>query len=117
MNRGGNLNLKRELKDDNVKLLVPDFANNFDANMALILHPNNNSKTLMNVSDFNYNGDHREGKSLDTYMDGESFGEPVIVSKNDEILYIITFELDKLHCYEYKKGIGSFEPLTMGLMI
>ena len=114
MKLGGKLNLKRELKSDNIKLLVPDFANNFDANMALILHPNNNSKTLMNISDFNYNGDHRVGKSLDTYIDGESFGEPVIVSKNDDTLYIITYEPDKLHRYEYKKGVGSFETLDYG---
>jgi hypothetical protein len=114
MKLGGKLNLKRELKADNIKLLIPDFANNLDANMALILHPNNNSKTLMNVSDFNYNGDHRVGKSLDTYIDGESFGEPVIVSKNDDTLYIITFEPDKLHRYEYKKGVGSFETLEYG---
>lgn len=114
MKLGGKLNLKRELKAENIRLLVPDFANNLDASMALILHPNNNSKTLMNVSDFNYNGDHRVGKSLDTYIDGESFGEPVIVSKNDETLYIITFEPDKLHRYEYKKGMGSFETLEYG---
>ena len=114
MKLGGKLNLKRELKADNIKLLVPDFANNLDANMALILHPNNNSKTLMNISDFNYNGDHRVGKSLDTYIDGESFGEPVIVSKNDDTLYIITYEPDKLHRYEYKKGEGSFETLDYG---
>ena len=114
MKLGGKLSLKRELTADNVKLLIPDFANNLDANMALILHPNNNSKTLMNVSDFNYNGDHRVGKSLDTYIDGESFGRPVIVSKNDDTIYIITFEPDRLHRYEYKKGVGSFEALEYG---
>ena len=114
MKLGDKLSLKRELKAENIKLLIPDFANNLDANMALILHPNNNSKTLMNVSDFNYNGDHRVGKSLDTYLDGESFGEPIIVSKNDDTIYIITYELDKLHRYEYKKGVGSFETLEYG---
>ncbi|AXA33573.1 hypothetical protein [Francisella adeliensis] len=114
MKLGGKLNIKRELTEKNIKLLVPDFTNNFDANMALIIHPDNNSKTLMHISDFNYNGDHRVGKSLDTYIDGESVGEPVIVSKNNESIYIITYEPEKLHRYEYKKGYGSFESLEYG---
>lgn len=82
--------------------------------MVLIFHPNEQSKTLMGISDFNYNGDHRVGKSLDTYIDGESFGKPVIVSKSNDSMYIITFEPNKLHRYEYKKGFGSFISLEFG---
>lgn len=114
MKLGGKLNIKRELTEDNIKLLVPDFTNNLDANMALIIHPDNNSETLMHISDFNYNEDHRVGKSLDTFMDQESIGKPVIVSKNDETIYIITYEPNKLYRYEYKKGYGSFESLKFG---
>lgn len=105
---------KTELSESNVKLLVPDAANNLEANMVLIFHPNNQSKTIMGISDFNYNGDHRVGKSLDTYTDGETFGKPVIVSKSNESMYIFTYEPDKLHRYEYKKGYGSFESLEYG---
>ncbi|AIT09936.1 membrane protein [Candidatus Francisella endociliophora] len=105
---------KTELSESSVKLLVPDVASNLEANMVLIFHPNNQSKTIMGISDFNYNGDHRVGKSLDTYIDGESFGKPVIVSKSNDSMYIITYESDKLHRYEYKKGMGSFESLEYG---
>lgn len=108
------INFKGDLDEDNVKLLVPDMANNLEANMVLIFHPNNESKTIMGISDFNFNGDHRVGKSLDTYIDGESFGKPVIVSKSDESMYIITYEPNKLHRYEYKKGFGSFVSLDFG---
>lgn len=108
------MSFKTELSEDNVKLLVPDMADNLEANMVLIFHPNKQSKTLMGVSDFNYNDDHKIGKSLDTYIDGETFGDPVIVSKSDDTAYIITFEDDKLHRYEYKKGYGSFESLEYG---
>ncbi|MED7820072.1 MULTISPECIES: hypothetical protein [unclassified Francisella] len=108
------LEFKTKLSDENVKLLVPDTANNLDANMVLIFHPNNQSKTLMGVSDFNYNGDHRIGKSLDTYIDGETFGRPVIISKNEDSMYIITFEPKKIHRYEYVKGYGGFETLDYG---
>ncbi|QIV96533.1 hypothetical protein EDC55_11240 [Allofrancisella inopinata] len=111
---GDSLNLKANLKEENVKLLVPDFANNLDAKMAFIFHPNNQSKNLTGISDFNYNGDHRVGKSLDTYIDGESFGKPVIISKSDNSLFIVTFEPDKVHRYEYKKGLGSFISLDFG---
>ncbi len=34
-------------------------ANNLEANMVLIFHPNNESKTIMGISDFNFNGDHK----------------------------------------------------------
>ncbi|MEY8702238.1 hypothetical protein AB4F11_04305 [Francisella philomiragia] len=108
------INFKGDLDEDNIKLLVPDMANNLEANMVLIFHPNNESKTIMGISDFNFNGDHRVGKSLDTYIDGESFGKPVIVSKSDESMYIITYEPNKLHRYEYKKGFGSFVSLDFG---
>ncbi|ADA79144.1 hypothetical protein [Francisella tularensis] len=108
------LEFKEELNEDTVKLLVPDMASNLEANMVLIFHPNEQSKTLMGISDFNYNGDHRVGKSLDTYIDGESFGKPVIVSKSNDSMYIITFEPNKLHRYEYKKGFGSFISLEFG---
>lgn len=108
------INFKGDLDEDNVKVLVPDMANNLEANMVLIFHPNNESKTIMGISDFNFNGDHRVGKSLDTYIDGESFGKPVIVSKSDESMYIITYEPNKLHRYEYKKGFGSFVSLDFG---
>ncbi|AJC48712.1 hypothetical protein IB642_04440 [Allofrancisella guangzhouensis] len=115
LKQGDNLNLKAELKEENVKILVPDFANNLDAKMAFIFHPNNQSKNLTGVSDFNYNGDHRVGKSLDTYIDGESFGNPVIISKSEDSLFIVTFEPDKLHRYEYKKGLGGFVSLDFGV--
>lgn len=105
------INFKGDLDEDNIKLLVPDMANNLEANMLLIFHPNNKSKTIMGISDFNFNGDHRVGKSLDTYIDGESFGKPVIVSKSDESMYIITYEPNKLHRYGYQKGFGSFVSL------
>ncbi|QEO57504.1 hypothetical protein [Francisella marina] len=108
------INFKGDLDEDNIKLLVPDMSNNLEANMVLIFHPNNQSKTLMGISDFNFNGDHRVGKSLDTYIDGESFGKPVIVSKSDESMYIITYEPNKLHRYEYQKGFGSFVSLDFG---
>ncbi|WP_395166910.1 hypothetical protein [Francisella salimarina] len=108
------INFKGNLDEDNIKLLVPDMSNNLEANMVLIFHPNNQSKTLMGISDFNFNGDHRVGKSLDTYIDGESFGKPVIVSKSDESMYIITYEPNKLHRYEYQKGFGSFVSLDFG---
>ncbi|APC95923.1 hypothetical protein IBE10_03735 [Francisella tularensis subsp. novicida] len=108
------LEFKEELNEGTVKLLVPDMASNLEANMVLIFHPNEQSKTLMGISDFNYNGDHRVGKSLDTYIDGESFGKPVIVSKSNDSMYIITFEPNKLHRYEYKKGFGSFISLEFG---
>ncbi|WP_150465322.1 hypothetical protein [Francisella sp. SYW-2] len=108
------INFKGDLDEDNIKLLVPDMSNNLEANMVLIFHPNNRSKTLMGISDFNFNGDHRVGKSLDTYIDGESFGKPVIVSKSDESMYIITYEPNKLHRYEYQKGFGSFVSLDFG---
>ncbi|GMN89289.1 hypothetical protein [Francisella sciaenopsi] len=108
------INFKGDLDEDNIKLLVPDMANNLEANMVLIFHPNNESKTIMGISDFNFNGDHRVGKSLDTYIDGESFGKPVIVSKSDESMYIITYEPNKLHRYEYQKGFGSFVSLDFG---
>ncbi|AEE26871.1 hypothetical protein [Francisella hispaniensis] len=108
------IEFKEELNEDTVKLLVPDMASNLEANMVLIFHPNDQSKTLMGISDFNYNGDHRVGKSLDTYIDGESFGKPVIVSKSNDSMYIITFESNKLHRYEYKKGYGSFINLEYG---
>lgn len=108
------LAFKAKLSDKNIKLLVPDTANNLNANMILIFHPNSQSKTLMGVSDFNYNGDHRVGKSLDTYIDGETFGNPVIISKNGSSMYIVTFEPNKIHTYEYVKGYGSFETLAYG---
>ncbi len=108
------LDFKEELNEDTVKLLVPDMASNLEANMVLIFHPNDQSKTLMSISDFNYNGNHRVGKSLDTYIDGESFGKPIIVSKSNDSMYIITFEPNKLHRYEYKKGYGSFISLECG---
>ncbi|MFV9924316.1 MAG: hypothetical protein AB8U93_00650 [Francisella endosymbiont of Hyalomma scupense] len=108
------LDFKEELNEDTVKLLVPDMASNLEANMVLIFHPNDQSKTLMGISDFNYNGNHRVGKSLDTYIDGESFGKPIIVSKSNDSMYIITFEPNKLHRYEYKKGYGSFISLECG---
>ena len=108
------LDFKEELNEDTFKLLVPDMASNLEANMVLIFHPNDQSKTLMGISDFNYNGDHRVGKSLDTYIDGESFGKPIIVSKSNDSMYIITFEPNKLHRYEYKKGYGSFISLEYG---
>ncbi|MED7788214.1 hypothetical protein [Francisella sp. 19X1-34] len=105
---------KAKLSDENIKLLVPDTANNLNANMILIFHPNSQSKSLMGVSDFSYNGDHRVGKSLDTYIDGETFGTPVIISKDENSMYIITFEPTKIHRYEYIKGYGGFEPLDYG---
>ncbi|ALB01307.1 membrane protein [Francisella persica ATCC VR-331] len=108
------IDFKEELNEDTVKLLVPDMASNLEANMVLIFHPNDQSKTLMGISDFNYNGDHRVGKSLDTYVDGENFGKPIIVSKSNDSIYIITFEPNKLHRYEYKKGYGSFISLEYG---
>ena len=108
------LDFKEELSEDTVKLLVPDMASNLEVNMVLIFHPNDQSKTLMGISDFNYNGNHRVGKSLDTYIDGESFGKPIIVSKSNDSMYIITFEPNKLHRYEYKKGYGSFISLEYG---
>ena len=108
------LDFKEELNEDTVKLLVPDMASNLESNMVLIFHPNDQSKTLMGISDFNYNGNHRVGKSLDTYIDGESFGKPIIVSKSNDSMYIITFEPNKLHRYEYKKGYGSFISLECG---
>ncbi|GAB4221786.1 MAG: hypothetical protein Kow0076_0570 [Francisella sp.] len=108
------MEFKEQLNEDNVKLLVPDMANNLAANMVLIFHPNQQSKTLMGISDFNANGDHTVGKGLDTYIDGDSFGKPIIVSKSEDSLYIITFESNKLHRYEYKKGYGSFIALEYG---
>ncbi|MDE4984384.1 hypothetical protein NAI39_10410, partial [Francisella tularensis subsp. holarctica] len=63
------LEFKEELNDDTVKLLVPDMTSKLEANMVLIFHPNEQSKTLMGISDFNYNGDHRVGKRLYTYID------------------------------------------------
>ena len=108
------LAFKTKLSDKNIKLLVPDTANNLDANMILIFHPNSQSKSLMGVSDFNYNGDHRVGKSLDTYIDGETFGNPIIISKDEDSMYIITFEPTKIHRYEYVKGYGGFETLDYG---
>lgn len=60
------------------------------------------------------NGNHRVGKSLDTYIDGKSFDKPIIVSKSNDSMYIITFEPNKLHRYEYKKGYGSFIILECG---
>jgi hypothetical protein len=108
------LEFKAKLSDKNIKLLVPDTANNLNANMVLIFHPNSQSKTLMGVSDFNYNGDHRVGKSLDTYIDGETFGNPVIISKDEDSMYIFTFEPNKIHRYEYVKGYGGFEPFDYG---
>ena len=111
------LDFKEELNEDTVKLLVPDIVSNLEANMVLIFHPNDQSKTLMGISDFNYNGDHRVGRSLDTYIDGESFGKPIIVSKSSDSMYIITFEPNKLHRYEYKKGYGSFISLDTAQML
>ncbi|BCD89953.1 hypothetical protein fh0823_00920 [Francisella halioticida] len=108
------LDFKAELSDKNIKLLVPDTSNNLSANMVLIFHPNNKSKTFMGVSDFNYNGDHRVAKSLDTYIDGETFGNPVIASKTQDSMYIITFERNKIQRYEYIKGYGGFETLDYG---
>ncbi|WP_150468119.1 hypothetical protein [Francisella sp. SYW-9] len=108
------LAFKAKLSDKNIKLLVPDTANNLNANMILIFHPNSQSKNLMGVSDFNYNGDHRVGKSLDTYIDGDTFGNPVIISKDENSMYIVTFEPNKIHRYEYVKGYGGFEPFDYG---
>ena len=62
------IDFKEELNEDTVKLQVPDMASNLEENMVLIFHPNDQSKTLMGISDFNYNGDHRVGKSLDTLL-------------------------------------------------
>lgn len=112
---GGKIDIRKELSKENVKLRVPDFKNNLDSNMVLIFHPNKNSVDKMAVSDFNSNDNNKIGQSLDDYTDGSSFGDPIIVSNGDESIYIITFEDEILHRYEYKQGLSGFVTAEFGV--